>query len=179
MMKEKKIEIIVPELFEIDWQSRYYNNLKYLQDGYYFSRTFSDLSNGAFQSYGENRYFFDSRQLDFNSKDNCINSENVLGSIIKKIPIIKNKIIVYRSLESIPLNIYEKFEGTNIVKFLDFRTIPQLNPDNKIVVPIEKQEADLTVIKTYRTNYMCMYITLIESIHKAIINIQLGNRGGA
>lgn len=174
MMNERIVEIIIPEPFQINWEGRFLKNLKFLKDSDYLVRQFSNLNENLFDSYEKNAYFFDSRLLDFKNRDASSEAIKNLKFIIKKVPKIKSKIIIYYPPNSKPLNIYETFEGNYNIEFLDFKVNPEynLNPHLKIEIPLDQQKSDLAIIQSYRKNYMCMYITLIESIHKAIMNVQ-------
>ena len=173
MMKEGTIEIVIPEPFDIEWRKQELNNLKYIKDGVHIKRVYSNLKGLPSNSFNPNSYLVDSRQLD---RENPEEIETVIQSIkdlIKQTYIIKYKLIIYYPKNSIPLNIYEPFEGDYNHKSVNIKAPPQLiKKASDIEISLEQQELDLTIIKSYRSNYMCFYITLIESIQKAILNLQ-------
>ncbi|MFX0138541.1 MAG: hypothetical protein ACFFDN_33165 [Candidatus Hodarchaeota archaeon] len=172
MMKDRTIDIIIPELFQIYWKKEYLRNLKFCEENYYFVRKFSNYNNKLLEPFKEYNYYFDSRKLNFDKQDEIYNSINNLITVIEKIPNIKNKIIIYYNTGSKPLNIYEKFDGIYRLKFLDFHVNPQIIESFKLESPILQQKSDLAIIKSYRKNFMCFYIVLIESIQKAIIDLK-------
>ena len=173
MMKEGIIEMIIPEPFDIEWRTQELKNLKYIKDGVYIQRVYSNLKGLPSNSFNPNSYIVDSRQLD---RENPEEIETVIQSIkdlIKQTYIIKYKLIIHYPKKSIPLNIYEPFEGNFDHKSVNIKAPPQLiEKVSNIEIPLEQQELDLTIIKSYRSNYMCFYITLIESIQKAILDMQ-------
>jgi len=173
MMNKRIIEIIIPEPFKITWEVKNLTALKFLKDGDYYTREFSPLNGGFFNAFNKNNYYFDSRLLDFTKKAETLKRIEFLKRIICKIPKLKNYLIIYYPPGSKPLNIYEPFEGDYIINFQDFQANSYLNRSAKfeLLIPLDQQKSDMSIIKNYRTNYMCVYITLIESIHKAIMNI--------
>ncbi|MFX1393102.1 MAG: hypothetical protein ACFFAH_05950 [Promethearchaeota archaeon] len=172
MMKDRTIDIIIPELFKTHWNKEYLKNLKFCREGYYFVRKFSNYHNKLLGPFKEYNYYYDSRSLNFNKNDEITNSINNLKTAIEKIPDIKNKTIIYYNAGSKPLNIYEKFNGIYHLKFLDFHINPRMIGRLRLENTIKQQKLDLAIIKSYRKNFMCFYIVLIESIQKAIIDLQ-------
>lgn len=174
MMRKGIIHIIIFEPFEIKWEVRNLRNLEYLKDGPYYIRKFIYLENSWFKkSERRGNYFFDSRILDFNDNDYILDLISKLSNLLKKVPELKYKTVIYYPKNSEPLNIYEPFERNYELDFIDFKS-PSLPVGNfqKIEVNLEDQKSDLTIIQSYRINYMCLYITLIETIQKAIMEIQ-------
>ncbi|MHA1491952.1 MAG: hypothetical protein ACTSRI_20150 [Promethearchaeota archaeon] len=168
MMTERMIDIIIPSPFQIEWKEKSLKDLKYLKDGMYLTRDFSE-----FKDFNEDDYYFDSRRLDFNNRDLISKSKEKIKFLIKEFPGIENKIIIYYFSGGAPLNIYEPFEGNYGVNFLDFQVPSQfIKKYSKFEIPMDQQKSDLAIIKSYRNNFMCFYITLIESIQKAILNLQ-------
>ena len=51
MMKEKKIEIIIPERFQVGWTESYLKNLKYLKDGLYLTRQLYNLEDETLERF--------------------------------------------------------------------------------------------------------------------------------
>ena len=174
MMRKRIIDIIIFEPFEIKWEERNLRNLDYLKDGPYYIRKFTYLENSLFKK-NERRedYFFDSRILDFDNNEKIINVISKLSNLLKKVPELKYKTVIYYPKNSEPLNIYETYAGNYDLEFIDLKSpSPPVGIFHKIGVNLEDQKADLTIIQSYRINYMCLYITLIETIQKAIMEIQ-------
>jgi len=174
MMRKRIIDIIIFEPFEIKWEERNLRNFKYLKDGPYYVRDFTYLENLLFKKSKRGRnYFFDSMILDFADNEKIFNLISKLSNLLKKVPKLKYKTVIFYPKESEPLNIYEPFEGNYDLEFIDLKSpSPPVGIFHKIGVNLEDQKADLTIIQSYRINYMCLYITLIETIQKAIMEIQ-------
>ncbi len=174
MLRKRIIDIIIFEPFEIKWEERNLKNLDYLNNGPYYIRKFNYLENSLFKK-RERRgnYFFDSRILDFDNIEKNLNTISKLSNLLKKVPELKYKTAIYYPKNSEPLNIYEPFEGNYDLEFIDLKSpSPPVGIFHKIEVNLEDQKSDLTIIQSYRINYMCLYITLIETIQKAIMEIQ-------
>ena len=173
MMKKRIIDIIIPEPFQIQWRIQNLKNLNYLKDGRYYVRKFPKLNNELLEIKKKRNYYFDSRILNFDNKKLVFDTIENLKIIIKKVPELKYKTIIYYPHDSEPLNIYETFEGNYNLNFLDFKSPIRSNKIyDKLQIDLEEQKLDLSIIQSYRIKFMCMYITLIESIHKAIMDIQ-------
>jgi len=175
MMKERIIEIIIPEPFDIEWSKQKLSGLKFIKEDVHLKRYFSYLKGFEIDSIKKNEYIFDSRQL---NRENLREVEAGIQSIkelIKQTSGIKYKILVFYPKNSVPLNIYEPFEGDFNLDFIDIKAPPEfIEKGSGIEIPLNQQELDLTIIRSYRSNYMCFYITLIESLQKAILNLQEG-----
>ena len=173
MMKNRLIEIIIPKLFEIDWGVEYISDLIYLQDGDYFKRKFFLPSKEIQQFNVKDSYLFDSRTLKFKDLEVLKHATNWLVNIIKKYPKTKYKIMIYYPKKSNPLEIYGPFKGNYQLNFQDFAPPEDLiKTAKKFNISIEEQKSDLFIIQSFRKNYMCFYITLIESIQYEIMNLQ-------
>jgi len=171
MFQKREIDFIIPEPFDIQWRESVLNNLKFLQNNsIYLTRYYSNENNVNLGSYSKNGYYFDSRQLNLEKQQEIADWIKKLNYLIKKVPNIKYLIIIY--LESEPLTIYEPFQGDYILKFRNFNIKPQASKNSKIIIPLEQQRSDLSIIQSYRANYQCFYIRLIESIQKTIYDIQ-------
>ncbi|MHA1438507.1 MAG: hypothetical protein ACTSPD_13110 [Promethearchaeota archaeon] len=172
LVKERVIELIIPELFQVKWKKQYMKDLKFLQNGKYFIRKFEKYK-GFEQNSLNNNYFFDSRKFNFKNDLNIdFHLENIKKIILRHSK-IKYKIIFFYPEGSEPINIYDPYEGDFKLDFFEFYDYSSnANESSKLFIPIEQQRETLLIIKSYRTNYMCFYITLIEAIQKAISNIQ-------
>jgi hypothetical protein len=157
----------------VDWKVTHVNDFKFLNETDYVTRTFQGWNEPNIGNIPRLDYLFDSRRIDFNN--NAIVSESIewLKKVIKKVPRIKYKMMIFFPEESRTLNIYEELsEDYN----LDFKSI---NPPKKLIysgpkldICIEDQRDNLKIVQAYRSNYMCLYITLIEAIQEAIVKVQ-------
>lgn len=174
LLKKRIIEIVIPEPFQIKWEKKNLKNLKYLNDGIYFVRHFSYFlnKNENLKDFEKNRYFFDSRALDFTNQVEIDKLTEGLYDLIKNHPEIENSIIIYYPSDSVPLNVYESFEGAYNLNDLNFQLELDDRFVSKIDIPIFQQKSDLFVLQNYLNNYSCAYITLIQTIHKLIIDYQ-------
>ncbi len=85
--------------------------------------------------------------------------------IILSTPDIKKSIKFHFIKNSYEINEKEKISS-------DFQQIINISKLNKIGITIEEQEEAIKIIKKYRKNFMCVYITLLETIQKELIYIQ-------
>ncbi len=176
MMKERIIDIIVPNLYDIKWEETELKDLKYLENGNYFIRKFYNLKNEFLSKNRKGKYYFDSRTLDFNDKKLVDVSIDNLKVVINNLPRVKYEIIIFYPQKSKSLIIYEAFKEDFNPSFLDFLVPPRfIKGNNQFKIKLEEQKSDIEIIRSYRNNYMCFYITLIESIHKEIIQFQKQN----
>ena len=173
MVKARKIEIIIAEPFDVDWIVTHVNDFKFLNEGDYMTRTFHKWNEPKIGNIPRMDYLFDSRRIDFNFDHIVGESIAWLKKAIKKVPRIKYKMMIYLPEESGKLNIYEKLEE---VYNLDFTSIDPpkdlIYSGPKLDLPLEAQKEHLKIIQAYRSNYMCLYITLIEALQEAIIKVQ-------
>ena len=173
MMRDRVIDIIIPEIFKVKWKKYFLSDLKFLRDGNYFCRIFTNYKSKFLQKQNLNDYYFDSRKIDFN--DQALLSELIQHLILlsRKIRDLNKKIIVFYPVNSNPIDIYEKnFEGEYYLRSIDFKTEKKESQDIKIEIPLEEQAESVSIIKAYRSSYMCFYIPLIESILKVIEYLQ-------
>ena len=174
MMRKRIIHIIIFEPYEIKWEKENLRNLEYLKDGPYYIRKFTYLENLLFKkSERRGNYIFDSRIINSDDNDKILNIISKLSNLFKKVPELKYKTVIYYPKNSEPLNIYKPFEGNYDLEFPDFKSpSPPVGNFQKIEVNLVDQKSDLNIIQSYRINYMCLYITLIEMIQKTIMEIQ-------
>ena len=173
LMKERVIDIIIPELFNVKWKRRNLSDLKFLKDGTYFCRTFTNLKSKYLHKYKPNDYYFDSRKIDYDDKALVSELIQHLVLLLRKIRDLNKKIIVFYPVNSNPIDIYEKnFEIEYYLRSIDFRIEKKEAQDLKLEIPLEEQAESVLIIKAYRNNYMCFYIPLIESILKVIEYLQ-------
>jgi hypothetical protein len=174
MVKKRIVEIIIPELFEIYWTKQLMKELQYFKDDVYYISEYREYKKNPFYKMGLN--YFDTRQLNFKTKDIISNKFVQLKKILKKYPSIYKKTIIFYLKNSFPLSIYEKNSAVHY-KLIDFNSNNKRNNSNltegdKLVYPLKKQRLDISIIGKYRNNYMCFYIPLIESIQKKIVDLQ-------
>jgi hypothetical protein len=173
MVKTRKIEIIITEPFDVNWKVTLVNSFKFLNDGKYITRIFHEWNEPNIGDIPRMDYLFDSRRIDFANAAIVDESLAWLKTVIKKVPRIKYKMMIYLPEESRKLNIYEELEEAYK---LDFTSIDP--PKNlfysgpKLDIPLEDQKDNLKIVQAYRSNYMCLYITLIEVIQEAIVKVQ-------
>ena len=172
MLRERIIDIIITEPFKIKWKKKEFKNFKYLKDGIYYERQFQNVTSKSLRPFKLNEYYFDSRALDFQDKELIDEAIFHLNLLINKIRDINKLIIIFVPYDSDSLNIYEEFNGNYNIDLCDFQAPFQSLKESKFEVALEQQASDLAIIKAYRSRYMCFYITLIEAIHKTIINLQ-------
>jgi len=174
MMRKRIIDILILKTFDIKWECKNLINLEYLKDGSYYVRKFINLEDPLLkESNIRENYFFDSRILDFDDNDYILDLVSKISNTIKKTPKLKYKTVIYYPVNSDPLNIYEPFEGNYNLDFTDFESpSPPLGSYQKLEVNLKDQKSELSIIQSYRINFMCLYITLIETIQKRIMEIQ-------
>jgi hypothetical protein len=172
MMKERIIEIIIPDLFEVSWELKYLSDLSYLQDGDYYIRKFSQPSFKDDKLKSKDNYIFDSRSINFENRSLVDRTTKWLENVIKSYSKIKYKIMIYYPINSRPLKIYDLLKDSYKLSFQNFSPPEELiKKAKKIKIDVDEQKSDLFLIQSYRKNYMCFYITLIESIQYAIMNL--------
>ncbi|MFX1276824.1 MAG: hypothetical protein ACFFBP_18260 [Promethearchaeota archaeon] len=177
LLSERKIEIIIVEPFDVEWKIDYVRNFTFLKAGRYYVRTFHKFIYPNMENFTNNYYIFDSRGLDFKNKSNREKICNGLLEIIKKNKNIKYKMIIYYPQNSNKLIIHEHLETPFQLSFDAINPpINQIYQGSKLSFKLEKQRSNLSIIKAFRSKYMCFYITLIESIHQVIIKFQEENR---
>jgi len=172
MLKERIIEIIIPEPLKVKWKKKEFKNLEFLKDGFYYERLFLNLRNKSLRPFKLNDYYFDSRFLNFQDKELIEEAIEHLTLLINRVKEINKVIIIFIPYNTDSLNIYEKFSGNYKINLSDFQVPSQSLKEPKLEVSVEQQSSALAIIQAYRSRFMCFYITLIEAIQKTIINIQ-------
>jgi len=171
LVKEKKIEMIIPKIINTNWNKATLSKLKFLKSGEYYIRQFYEKKiNQIDINENDDSYLFDSRNI-FSIEKEFIKK---LKDLIKKHPIMKRKIVFFKRKSSDYIFIYEKnfnlfpLKKAGIIK--KSTHIPRINKINTVLeYRLKDQKSDLSVIKSYRKNFMCFYITLIESIQYEIV----------
>lgn len=168
MINKDVIEIIIPKPFEIKWKERESEGLTCLKEKILLKRMF--FLDKELQRTNQNKdgFFFDSRTI--NDKNIVIKKLNRLKKAINSNDLLRQKIIILNPKNSERLNIYEKHPETYHLD--SFQLDHAFLNTKEISIPINRQKANLKIIKAYRDRFMCLYITLIESIHKEIVDLQ-------
>ncbi len=175
LMWGKKIEIIIPEICNIKWIKKDIVNTRFIKENTnYLVSTFLPIEKQKFLSSNHNFYSFDSRKLNFFSKSCRERSKQYLLESFQEHP---NKIIIFNPVNSKPLNIYEPLEiPFKIQNTWEFKNSYQEAQDKvKFEIPFNDQIQGLEILKNFKTKFACAYITIIESIHKKIIEMQNKN----
>ena len=174
ILKTRKIEIIIAEPFDVDWKLTQVSDFKFLKKGEYLTRTFHEWNDPNISDIPSMEYLFDSRRIDF--KNDAIINDSIawLKMVIKKVPRIKYKMMIYFPEESRKINIYENLEEAYNLDFTSILPPKSLIYDGpKIDIYLDEQKENSKIVQAYRSNYMCLYITLIEAIQEAIVKAQI------
>ena len=174
ILKTRKIEIIIAEPFDVDWKLAQVSDFKFLKKGEYLTRTFHEWNDPNISDIPSMEYLFDSRRIDF--KNDAIINDSIawLKMVIKKVPRIKYKMMIYFPEESRKINIYENLEEAYNLDFTSILPPKSLIYDGpKIDIYLDEQKENSKIVQAYRSNYMCLYITLIEAIQEAIVKAQI------
>ena len=169
LIRTKQIDIIIPDPFLIKWEKKSLKNLKYFDDGVYFIREFYYINDTLINNSKKNEPLIDTRKIDKKNRERL----NLIAQQIKKIIIIfpemKEKIILSTPYIKTPIkfhfidNIYERKDQENF-------SIEALQKKN--IITLEEEVKAIETINKYRQNFMCVYITLIETIQKELSYLQ-------
>jgi len=176
MIKSKEIDIIIPDPFLIKWEKKNLNNLKFVNDGVHYVRKFCYINDNVVNNSNKNEPLIDTRKIDKKDKEILNSIAQQIKYIIKKFPEMKEKIILSSPDIKKPIklhfidNIYEINREEKIQ--IDNQKIKSNQDQKKNTVSLEEQEAAIETIKKYRQNFMCVYITLIETIQKELSYLQ-------
>ena len=176
MIKSKEIDVIIPDPFLIKWEKKDLNNLKFVNDGVHYVRRFYYINNKVVNNSNKNEPLIDTRKIDKKNKEILNSIAQQIKYIIKKFPEMKEKIILSTPDIKKPIklhfidNIYEINREEKIQ--IDNQKIKSNQDQKKNIVSLEEQEAAIETIKKYRQNFMCVYITLIETIQKELSYLQ-------
>lgn len=172
MIKSKELDLIIPDPFLIKWEKKNLKNLNYLQDNDYYVRNFHYINDKLINNSNKNQPLIDTRNLnkDKNGKIELIAERFI--NIISKFPRIKEKIILSlpNKFPSIKLHFIDNIFEREKLEEKSFDTqIKKIDKkQDKIVIKLNEQEDAIELIKKYREKYMCVYITLIETIQKEL-----------
>ncbi len=176
MVKSKEIDVIIPDPFIIKWEKKYLKNLKFINDGNHYVRSFYYINDDLVNNSKKNEPLIDSRKIDKKDKEILNSIAQQIKFIIIKFPEMKEKIILSTPDIKKPIklhfidNIYER-NGEEKVP-IDNQQIKSNQSQKKNTVNLEEQEVAIKTIKKYRQNFMCVYITLIETIQKELSYLQ-------
>ncbi|MFO8019327.1 MAG: hypothetical protein R6U96_11880 [Promethearchaeia archaeon] len=173
LLKEDKIDIIIPKLLKRTYEKKRINFSKYLIDGTYIISNYQPIDlreNTNLPDEPQNTFFLDSRNMDrdsFKTQNFC----NFLIELIKNHPLIKRRIIILLRT----INSSKKYKSLGLSNKLN-NSIHGLKSREenirKIKLSLAKQKEIIENIKRYRNKNMCFYIPLIEALHKRIIEIK-------
>ncbi|MGQ4873788.1 MAG: hypothetical protein ACP6IY_06930 [Promethearchaeia archaeon] len=163
LLKNKKIEILIIDPFELIWKKQKLSNLTFLEDSLYYIKNYFPLYN-----YEEKDYFFDSRKYQNNNLENKV---KFIFKLINEIPKLKSKIIIILKEDIELIKIYEDFKEDKKIKIKNL-LIENKKIICKIKIPLERQQKDIAIIENYRNKFMCFYITIIEAIQNLIVQLQ-------
>ena len=176
LTRERRIDIIIINSFEIFWKIKPIEQFSYLKDGDYFFRDFRKRKYKTINNFKKSDYIFDSRQLNFKNNFEVEEIFKYLYELIRKKKKIQYKMIIYSNDNSKSLSIFESSKIPFEIK------IHKINPPLDLITneatlffDLEKQMENIAVIKAFRSKYMCFYITLIDAIHQKIIMLQENN----
>jgi hypothetical protein len=164
MLLNRRIEIIIPELFRERFRPQKFENLEYLKDGLYFTRRYKKIRSKDLKNYNQNEYYLDTRKLEHRLIENWIDHLKVL--LCKKN--MNKKVIIFNPVNSHPINIYEDdFECNYHLSNFSFSIFKKMK-HKKLEIPLESQVREVAIIQAYRKHHACFYIPLISSILKTI-----------
>ncbi len=172
MIKSKELDLIIPDPFLIKWEKKTLKNLNYLQDNDHYVRNFYYINDKLINNSNKNQPLIDTRPLNKDEGGKLELTAERFINIISKFPRIKEKIIfsLPNKFPSIKLHFIDNiFEREKLVeKSFDTQIKKIDKKQDKIVIKLKEQEDAIELIKKYREKYMCVYITLIETIQKEL-----------
>ncbi len=172
MIKSKELDLIIPDPFLIKWEKKNLKNLSYLQDNDYYVRNFHYINDKLINNSNKNQPLIDTRNLNKDKSGKIELIAEKFINIISKFPRIKEKIIfsLPNKSPSIKLHFIDNiFEREKLEeKSFDTRNKKVDIKNDKIVIKLKEQEDAIEIIKNYREKYVCVYITLIETIQKEL-----------
>lgn len=176
LMWDEKIDILIPQIFEMEWMKEKITNVTHIPKNldYYF-RKFKKINYPKFRENGkEGYYYFNSRRINFESENIREKSRKYLLNTFSTYP---SKILIYYPINSGPLDIYDpiKIPLYNIKSSNDIKVgISWDKEKHDILIPLHHQIDGKEILESFRAQHACAYITIIESIHKIIFDIQNG-----
>lgn len=170
MLKKGEIEIIIPRPYTLLWQKKKITNLKYLHSDYYYYRSYQEWPERITPALS---YLFDSRKSKFNMRNQFIKTIEHLIQALETYPDLKYHTIILYPRCSKQINIYENlYEPYSLENLKPNHPLETNYPEEKLKISLNEQKSNLSNIQSFRDKYMCFYITLIESIHRAIVYYQ-------
>lgn len=169
LIRTKQIDIIIPDPFLIKWEKKSLKNLKYYEDGVYFTRKFYYINDTLINNSKKNEPLIDTRKIDKKNRERLNLIAQQIKKIIIKFPEMKEKIILSTPYIKTPIkfhfidNIYERKDQENF-------SIETLQKKN--IITLEEEVKAIETLNNYRQNFMCVYITLIETIQKELSYLQ-------
>jgi hypothetical protein len=173
MLRAQKIEIVIAVPFDVNWKLAQVSDFNFLKKGDYLTRSFHEWNESAIGDIPSMDYLFDSRRIDFKNESIVNDTVMWLKNVIKKVPRIKYKMMIYYPEHSKKINIYEDLEEEYNLDFSEILPPKSLIHNGaKLNISLDNQEENMKIVQAYRSNYMCLYITLIEAIQEAIVKAQ-------
>lgn len=176
MIKSKKLEVVIPDPFLIRWGKKNLTNLKFLANNEYYVRKFHYFDDPLLDNLKKNEPLIDTRNIDKDNLEMLNTITKKIKEIIVKFPEMREKIILIAADSVTPLklhfidNILEKAEQE--VKETTNEKVISSESNDKLSVFFKAQEEGIDVISKYRKNFMCVYITLLETIQKEMTYLQ-------
>ncbi|MHA1764029.1 MAG: hypothetical protein ACTSYC_09800 [Promethearchaeota archaeon] len=179
LLWERKIEIIIPQIIKSIWIKKNLDNTSYIaRNKEYFVRKCLKRENVEYPTRDNKYYNFDSRTLNFD--DNSIKGsiKKYLKEMFKKYP---SNIIIFKPINSEPLSMYESLD--KVIFLEDFKEDQAMNYFQnknkeifKIEIPLIDQIEGIGIFKNFKEKHACTFITIIETIHNIITNLQGKNQ---
>jgi len=166
LVHQKKIDLIIIKPFQVTWTEEFLSRMRYLKDGTYYTRKIENinLNYKTLSLYGN--YLFDSRKFRGEKKE-----VKYLRLLIAD-SVLKDKTLIIYGRKRMPLCLFENMDNIYYAYKKRYKNSFIMEDFLKISIPLNLQDVILSGIKSYRKNFMCSYITLIETLHNSIINYQ-------
>jgi hypothetical protein len=174
MIKVKELDVVIPDPFLIRWELQTLNNLKYLKDGAYYTIQFHYINDILLNNCKKNEPLIDTRNIETTNIEILDSISLRFKNILKKFPEMREKIILILPNNKNPIKLH--FIDNHLERDeLNSKSLVS-NPISKVPIlrdsSLAEQEEAIDVIKKYRQNFMCVYITLLETIQKEMTYLQ-------
>ncbi len=172
MMIKHLIEILIVVPSRITWEKHHFSDFEYLEQNDYIIRRVSKSGSVIIKPNADLDYFFNSIGINFDNEEKLNSLVEKLKIDINTIPDIKYHTIIFYPIGSDKINLFEPLEQDYVVNICSLNSPKKHEIYDKIKFPIEEQLSSINLIQSYRINYMCFYITLIENIQYCIKELQ-------
>jgi len=174
MIKVKELDVVIPDPFLIRWELQTLNNLKYLKDGTYYTMKFHYIDDILLNNGKKNEPLIDTRNIKATNIKILDSITLRIENILKKFPEMREKIILVLPNNENPIKLH--FIDNYLERDELISNSLVNNPTSKVSIlrdsSLVEQEEAVDVIKKYRRNFMCVYITLLETIKKEMTYLQ-------